>query len=107
EPARGELVTGDEIEQGQASYYGPRFAGRLTASGQRFNPKLLTAAHRSLPFGTRVRVTNLNNGKQAVVRINDRGPFVASRIIDLSPHAARMLGMLKTGVAPVRLTVLN
>src|SRR5699024_4189089 len=102
EPAQGDLVTHAEIEHGKASYYGPRFAGRLTASGQRFNPKLLTAAHRSLPFGTRVRVTNLNNGKQAVVRINDRGPFVAARIIDLSRHAARLLGMLKSGVAPVR-----
>lgn len=92
---------------GHASYYGRRFAGNLTASGERFDPSELTAAHRTLPFGTRVLVTNLDNGRHVTVRINDRGPFVASRIIDLSRRAARRLGMLQAGIAEVRLQVLG
>jgi rare lipoprotein A len=76
-----------------ATYYGKEFAGRRTASGERFNPSAMTAAHRTLRFGTRVRVTNTRNGRSVVVRINDRGPFVKGRSIDLSSGAARAIGM--------------
>jgi len=93
--------------RGRASWYGPRFRGQQTASGERFNPSELTAAHRSLPFGTRVRVTNLRNGASVVVRINDRGPYAAGRIIDLSRAAAQAIGVRRTGTAPVRLEVLG
>lgn len=92
---------------GMASYYGGRFHGRRTASGQRFNQNALTAAHRSLRFGTRVRVTNARNGRSVVVTINDRGPYARGRVIDLSRAAAGKLGMLSTGVAPVRLEVIG
>ncbi|HET6566745.1 MAG TPA: septal ring lytic transglycosylase RlpA family protein [Rhodothermales bacterium] len=92
-----------EIGSGQASYYGSELAGRRTASGERFDPSRLTAAHRTLPFGTLVRVTNLHNGESVVVRINDRGPFAARRVIDLSRAAARKIGMLARGTAKVRL----
>ena len=94
-------------EKGMASWYGPHFRGRRTASGARFNPNALTAAHRTLPFGTKVKVTNLENGNSVKVVINDRGPFVAQRIIDLSHAAARKLGMLGTGVARVQLKVMK
>lgn len=92
--------------QGMASYYCCYFHGRTTASGERFNQYALTAAHRSLKFGTRVRVTNLNNGKSVVVKINDRGPFVGGRVIDLSLGAAQAIGMVGSGVAPVSLQIL-
>ncbi len=88
---------------GMASYYGARFAGRKTANGERFNPSKMTAAHKTLRFGTRVRVTNLRNGRQVTVRINDRGPFVRGRIIDLSRAAASKIGMIQRGHARVRL----
>nr|WP_298115982.1 septal ring lytic transglycosylase RlpA family protein [uncultured Pseudomonas sp.] len=88
--------------EGQASYYGARHHGRKTASGERFDQHALTAAHRSLPFGSRVQVTNLRNDKSVVVRINDRGPYAKGRIIDLSHQAAKQLDMLRDGVAPVR-----
>lgn len=91
---------------GAASWYGGKFHGRLTANGERFDMNELTAAHRSLPFGTRVRVTNEHNGRSVVVRINDRGPFVGNRIIDLSRGAAAAVDMISTGVAPVRVDVL-
>ncbi len=94
-------------KRGIASWYGPGFNGKKTASGERFNSNGLTAAHRSLPFGTRVRVTNLNNGRSVVVRINDRGPFSRARVIDLSAGAARIIGVAASGVAPVRLEVLG
>jgi rare lipoprotein A len=81
-----------------ASYY---WQGQMTASGARFNPNAMTAAHRSLPFGTKVRVTNKRNGKSVVVTINDRGPFIRGRIIDLSNAAAGVIGMRSAGVAPV------
>lgn len=84
---------------GRASWY--KLSGR-TASGERNNPAALTAAHRSLPFGTRVRVENLRNGKFVVVRINDRGPFVGGRVIDVSRAAAQQLGMVSSGTAKVR-----
>jgi rare lipoprotein A len=92
---------------GVASYYGGQFHGRLTASGTRFDMNSMTAAHRSLPFGTRVRVTHLGNGRSVEVRINDRGPFVGGRIIDLSRGAAGVIGMHGQGVARVRVTVLG
>lgn len=89
------------IERGQASYYGAGFAGRPTANGETFNPDAMTAAHPSLPFGTELRVTNKANGKQVVVRVNDRGPFAKNRIIDLSEAAAGQIGMIKSGTASV------
>lgn len=89
--------------EGKASYYSSRHHGRRTASGERFNMHALTAAHRSLPFGSRVKVTNLRNQRSVVVRINDRGPYARGRIIDVSRKAAERLGMLGSGVAPVRL----
>ncbi|GAB1538956.1 hypothetical protein NUACC21_16210 [Scytonema sp. NUACC21] len=92
---------------GMASWYGYDGSGNRTATGERYNPEGLTAAHRSLPFGTRVRVTNTRNGRSVVVRINDRGPFIRGRIIDLSAGAARILGLMRTGVAPVRVEVLG
>jgi rare lipoprotein A len=88
-----------------ASYYGQEFAGRRTASGERFNPNAMTAAHRTLRFGTRVRVTNSSNGRSVIVRINDRGPFVKGRAIDLSRAAARAIGMGSS--AHVRIQVIG
>lgn len=93
--------------KGVASWYGPGFHGNRSASGERFNQNALTAAHRTLPFGTNVRVTNLNNGRSVIVRINDRGPYTRGRVIDLSAGAARVLGLIQTGVAPVQLEVLE
>jgi rare lipoprotein A len=90
--------------QGMASYY---WQGQQTASGARFNPSAMTAAHRSLPFGTRVLVTNRNNGRSVTVTINDRGPFIKGRIIDLSKGAAGVIGMHQSGVAPVSIQVLG
>jgi len=92
---------------GIASWYGPGFHGNRSASGERYNQNAMTAAHRSLPFGTKVQVTNLNNGRSVIVRINDRGPYVRGRVIDLSAAAARVLGVMQSGVAPVRLEVLG
>jgi len=91
---------------GMASWYGGPHAGRRTASGEIHSTQLRTAAHRSLPLGTLVLVTNLKNGKGSVVRINDRGPYIGGRLIDLSEQAARDLSMLNDGVVPVRITVL-
>ena len=90
---------------GRASGYGGPYHGRPTASGQIFDMYAFTAAHPTLPFGTRVRVTNLENGRSVVVVINDRGPFVRGRIIDVSRHAARQLGFERKGTAPVRVEV--
>ncbi len=87
---------------GVASWYGPGFHGKLTANGERYDMDAMTAAHRSLPFDTRVEVTNLSNGRSAVFRINDRGPFVNGRIIDLSRRGAERLGFRHAGVARVR-----
>jgi rare lipoprotein A len=94
-------------QTGLASWYGPKFAGRRTSNGEIFDPSQLTAAHRTLPFGTLVRVTNLVNGRSVVVRINDRGPFKPGRIIDLSRAAADAVGMTRMGVANVRLEPLS
>lgn len=98
---------GRRLEHGMASYYGKDFHGRKTASGETFNMYDMTAAHKRLPFGTKVRVTNLKNGQSVVVRINDRGPFVHGRIIDLSYAAAKEIGLVEMGVTKVRLEVLN
>lgn len=92
-------------ETGRASYYAARLHGRHTANGELYDQTQLTAAHPSLAFGTRVCVTNLYNGRETVVRINDRGPFVGNRIIDLSRQAALDLGMVQRGVARVRLSL--
>ena len=92
---------------GEASWYGPGFYGNRTANGEVFRPGTMTAAHRTLPFGTRVRVTNLWNGRKAVVRINDRGPFAGDRVIDLAHGAASELGLTSSGIAQVRLEVLR
>lgn len=92
---------------GTASWYGPGFHGRRSASGEVFNQNDLTAAHRTLPFGTRVRVTNLSTGQQVIVRINDRGPFSHGRIIDLSAAAAGQIGLRASGVARVQVEVLS
>ena len=105
--APGQLIAAAGTQVGQASWYGPGFYGGRTASGEVFRPGTYTAAHRWLPFGTRVRVTNLNNGLTAVVRINDRGPFSGGRIIDLAHGAASALGVTSSGVAQVRLEVLD
>lgn len=95
-------------EQGFATWYSDSLAGRRTASGVPYDPRSLTAAHRTLPFGTRVRVTRIDNGRTVEVRINDRGPFGnAARIVDLSRAAAERLQMLSAGVVPVRLEVLE
>ena len=93
--------------EGVVAYYGRRFAGRRTASGERFDPAALTMAHKTLPFGTRVRVTNLTNKRSVVVRVNDRGPNSPERIGDLSLAAANQIGMRKAGVARVRLEVVG
>jgi rare lipoprotein A (peptidoglycan hydrolase) len=90
-------------EEGDASWYGPGLYGRKTASGEVLRPGTLTAAHRTLPFGTCLRVTNLENGRVVEVRVNDRGPYAAGRIIDVSEAAARALGMRGQGVTRVRL----
>lgn len=100
-------ASSSRVLEGRASWYGPNFAGKRTANGEIFDPSHLTAAHQTLPFGTQVRVTNLNNGRSVVVRINDRGPFVGRRIIDLSRRAAERIDMIGTGTAPVRLEILN
>ena len=92
---------------GLASWYGKRFHGKKTANGEIYNMHASTAAHKSLPMGALVEVTNLNNGKRIIVRINDRGPFIKGRIVDLSLGAARKLGMVKAGVVPVRVLVIT
>jgi rare lipoprotein A len=90
-------------QQGKASYYADKFKGRRTASGEKFRQHKRTAASLTIPLGTKVRVTNLENGKSVKVRINDRGPYVKGRILDLSKKAARRIDMLREGVVPVRL----
>ena len=92
---------------GVASYYGPGFHGRRTANGERFDMHAMTAAHRTLPFGTLVKVTNLSNGKSAIVRVNDRGPYVGKRVIDLSVAAAKQIGSTGSGTAQVSLEVMD
>lgn len=93
--------------QGMASWYGPNFQGKLTSSGERYNMYAMTAAHKTLRLPAYVRVTNLNNHRSVVVRVNDRGPFVSDRIIDLSYAAAKKIGMIGTGTAPVDIRVVG
>ncbi|WP_370435923.1 septal ring lytic transglycosylase RlpA family protein [Microvirga sp. TS319] len=94
---------GKEFQRGAASWYGPGFQGRKTASGERFSSSAMTAAHRSLPFGTRLRVVNEENGRSVVVRVNDRGPFAHRRIIDLAQGPAQALGLTSAGTGYVSL----
>lgn len=94
-------------EEGVASWYGPGFHGKLTANGETYNQKDMTAAHKTLPMPTYVRVENLENGKEIIVRVNDRGPFSKGRIIDLSEEGARRIGMIEKGTARVRVSVLS
>lgn len=102
DPAASKVV--DQV--GIASWYGNQHQGRLTASGERFDQGKLTAAHRTLPLDTKVKVTNLENGKTIEVKVNDRGPYIPGRVLDLSTQAAKMLGMEKEGLALVRIEVL-
>jgi rare lipoprotein A len=97
------VETGRQFQRGQASWYGPGFHGRRTASGESFNSGAMTAAHRSLPFGSRVRVVNESTGNSVVVRINDRGPFARGRVIDLARGPAQALGLTQTGTGYVSL----
>jgi len=107
-PAKAKDNENEVFEQeGIASYYGKKFHGRKTASGERFDMHKLTAAHKTLPFGTMVEVTHIRNGKKVVVRINDRGPFKKGRIIDLSYAAAKKIGIIKSGLAQVRIRVVK
>lgn len=100
-------ATSGHSETGQASYYGNEFHGRKTANGEQFDQAKLTAAHRTLPFGTRLKVTNTQNGKSVQVRVNDRGPFVKGRVIDLSSSAFKTIASLNAGVVPVRIQVVD
>ena len=98
---------GKFLESGVASWYGPGFQGKKTANGETFDTRALTAAHRTLPFGTKVLVRNMTNGKEVIVRINDRGPYAKKRIIDLSKAAAEKIAMVGAGTASVRLYLLD
>ena len=102
-----ESARGKKIEEGRASWYGPKFHGKLTANGERYDMHRLTAAHRTLPFNSIVKVHNLDNGEEVMVRINDRGPFAKNRIIDLSKKAAREIDMIGSGTAPVALILMS
>lgn len=95
------------ILEGVSSYYGPKFHGKLTANGETFDMYKMTAAHKTLPFGTKIKVTNLDNNKNVVVVINDRGPFVKNRILDLSFGAAKRIDMIGSGTARVRIEILE
>jgi rare lipoprotein A len=106
-PSTLPALTPSIIWTGLASWYGAKHHGKRTASGEIFDQNKFTAAHRTLPWGSIVRVTNLDNGKSVEVRINDRGPFTKARIIDLSRAAARALGMVQSGVSPVRMELLS
>lgn len=94
-------------QQGRASWYGNRHHGKKTASGEPFNQHALTAAHRTLPFGTRIKVTNVSNQRSVVVRVNDRGPFSKNRVLDVSRKAAEELGMINSGTATISLHTLD
>ena len=100
-------VLSGKVLRGMASYYGPGFHGKLTANGEKYNMNGKTAAHKTLPFNTRVKVTNLENGKSVIVRINDRGPYKKRRIIDLSVGAAKEIGLIQSGVAEVKIKILK
>src|SRR5204863_10180018 len=102
--ASARVTSSRDTSYGLASYYG---GGSQTASGEKFNARALTAAHRTLPFGTRVRVTNVASGRSVTVRVNDRGPFVPGRVVDVSYSAAETLGMVGVGIAKVKLDVVQ
>ena len=104
-PERAPSQSESHIGEGEASYYGSELAGNPTASGEAFDPQKLTAAHRTLPLGSEVRVTNPRNAKSVIVRINDRGPFHGNRVIDLSTAAARTIGLIRSGTGRVRLAL--
>ncbi len=104
---RTSAVLSGQKMRGIASYYADKFEGRKTANGEIFRQSKFTAAHKTLPFGTMVKVTRLDNGKSIIVKINDRGPFVAGRIIDLSAAAAQKLGIIQDGLAEVEIEVLK
>ena len=106
-PPREEHQLIRTLGTGRASYYGKRFHGRMTANGELFDMNAMTAAHKTLPFGTLVRVTNARNGRSVVVRINDRGPFIRGRVIDLSRAAARRIGMIQSGHAQVQMELVK
>jgi rare lipoprotein A len=106
-PAPAAAATSSDAAEGKVAYYGRKFAGRKTASGERFNPAAMTMAHKSLPFGTLVRVTNLKTKKSVVVRVNDRGPTTPDRIGDVSAAAAKKLRMLRSGVIDAKLEVVG
>ncbi|WP_187262218.1 septal ring lytic transglycosylase RlpA family protein [Pontibacter beigongshangensis] len=104
-PSFSQKVT--KTQTGTASWYGSKYHGKKTSSGERFNKNELTAAHKKLPFGTKVKVTNLDNNKSVIVRINDRGPFVGNRIIDVSEAAARILEIRSAGLGEVKVEILG
>ena len=100
-------IPNNVYQTGMCSYYGEKFHGRTTANGEIFDMYALTAAHKKLPFGTVIKVTNLDNGMSTTVRINDRGPFVKGRILDLSYAAAQKVGMIRTGVAKIAIVIVD
>lgn len=102
-----QTVANGTIFYGKVSYYGKKFHGRLTSNGETFDMNDMTCAHRSMPFGTKLKITNLRNEKSVVVRVNDRGPFIATRIVDLSKGAATKLDMLQEGVADAKVEVVG
>lgn len=110
EPAAGPALFDSKpvsVETGKASFYGGRWIGRLTANGEHYHSEDCTAAHKKLPFNTKVRITNLKNGKSVIVRINNRGPYAKGRILDLSVVAAKKIEMIGDGIVPVRAEVLK
>ena len=107
QPPRALVVPKEEAETGEASWYGEEFQGNTTANGETYDLNGLTAAHPTLPFGTTVRVTNLNNSKNILLRINDRGPYIGRRLIDVSKAAAKFLGFVGSGTARVRVEVVG
>jgi len=107
EPAESNLVHHAAVQVGAASWYGRWHAGRLTASGERFNPQAMTCAHRTLPLGSVVKVTDMSTGRSVSLEVNDRGPYVRGRILDLSEGAARELGVENRGVLLVRIEVVG
>lgn len=107
EEAEEAAAKSKSLGSGEASFYGPGFEGRPTANGERFNSAEMTAAHRTLPFGSKLRVTNTSNGQSVIVRVNDRGPYAHNRVIDLSKGAAQKIGMIQSGTANVKLELIS
>ena len=104
---KSDSASGGEVMTGKASYYADKFVGRKTASGELYSATKLTCAHRTLPFGTMLRVTNTSNGKSVDVKVNDRGPYAEGRIVDLSRAAAEKIDMIRAGVVSVSVTILS